>query len=55
LIVKIPRKPLYEIMQIPYYSKDDTKVSFEALQIYKDDCNIKFKHELLKNPKLLFG
>lgn len=55
LTVKILRKPLYEIMQIPYYSKDDTKISFEALQIYKNECNIKFKYELLKNPKLLFG
>jgi len=53
--INIPRKPLYEIMQIPYYSEDNNKVSFEKLQIYSDNERYKQIGEQLKNePQRLF-
>ena len=36
MIVKVPRKPLYTIMQIPYYSDDESKISFEQIYLTKD-------------------
>ena len=51
--VKIPRKPLYNIMQIPYYSNDICKVSFELMHT-DDDRFIKIGKDLLVNSKKLF-
>jgi len=35
MTIKVPRKPLDHIIQIPYYSENDTKISFELLTINK--------------------
>jgi hypothetical protein len=52
--IKVPRKPLYEIMQIPYYSNDET-MSFEKMHINTDiDRYNKFSKELYENPKKIF-
>jgi len=53
--ISIPRKPLYEIMQIPYYSNDSDKVSFEKIQTHSDSERYKqFGEQLKKEPQRLF-
>jgi hypothetical protein len=55
ITIKIPRKPLSNVMQIPYYSDNKDKMSFELIHknnhIEKYDY---FSYELMKSPKNLF-
>ena len=49
----VPRKPLYNVMQIPYYSNDNSKISFELMHM-NDERYKNIALELLYNPKKLF-
>lgn len=53
--IKIPRKPLSILMQIPYYSDDVDQVSFENLSLNSTNERLnKIGNELKKNPRKLF-
>jgi hypothetical protein len=55
ILVKIPRKPLSNLMQIPYYSNDESKISFEQIHVNNHlERYHNFGYELMKNPKKLF-
>jgi hypothetical protein len=53
LNINVPRKPLYNEMQIPYYSNDDEQISFEKLKI-NTERYINIGVDLQKNPHKLF-
>jgi hypothetical protein len=55
MTVNIPRKPLNEYIQIPYYSSDDSKMSLETFHTNKHiERFYKFGYELMKSPKKFF-
>jgi hypothetical protein len=55
IMVKIPRKPLSNFMQIPYYASDENKITFESIHIKNDIERYHMAgYELLKYPRKLF-
>jgi hypothetical protein len=55
LCISVPRKPLYNEMQIPYYSNNEDQLSFEKLSIYsKEERYSKIGYDLQRNPHKLF-
>ena len=51
--ISIPRKPLSNIIQFPYYADID-KMSLEKLLILNEERTRKIRDDIQKNPKILF-
>jgi hypothetical protein len=53
--INIPRKPLSNFMQIPYYSTDEDKITFETIHVKNDIERYHIAgYDLLKCPRKLF-
>jgi hypothetical protein len=55
MYINVPRKPLYILMQIPYYSDNPDQITFENICLNSTvERFSKLGNDLKKNPKKLF-